>query len=150
MKVSLFSRLYKFGPVAFYSLALYRAALGLIFPQTPLKHSTHGGFVKNYLPCVLHVQSILVSFHLSATGCTIGVLGFYSRRGLGVFLFITTSRAALGPAQPPIQWLPRALSLGVKRPSREANHSPPSSPEVKEWLELYIHSPIRLHGMVLS
>jgi hypothetical protein len=36
--------------------------------------------------------------------------------------------------QPPIQWVPGALSLGVKRPGREANQSPPSSAEVKyEW-----------------
>jgi hypothetical protein len=34
---------------------------------------------------------------------TIGVLGFDSRRGLGIFLFTTASRTALGPAQPPIQ-----------------------------------------------
>jgi tryptophan synthase alpha subunit len=33
------------------------------------------------------------------------------------------------------------LSLVVKRPGREADHSPPSSAEVKEWVELYIHSP---------
>jgi len=35
----------------------------------------------------------------------------------------------------------RALSLGVKRPGREADHSPPSSAEVKECVELYLHSP---------
>jgi hypothetical protein len=42
------------------------------------------------------------------------------------------------------------LSLGVKRPGREANHSPPSSVEVKnEWS--YTSTPsIRLHGVVLS
>jgi hypothetical protein len=34
-----------------------------------------------------------------------------------------------------------ALSLGIKRPGREADHSPPSSAEVKEWVELYLHSP---------
>jgi hypothetical protein len=43
--------------------------------------------------------------------------------------------------QPPIQWVPGALSLGVKRPLREADHSPPSSAEVKKWVELYLHSP---------
>jgi hypothetical protein len=48
---------------------------------------------------------------------------------------------ALGPTQPPIQWVPGALSLGVKRPGREADHSPPSSAEVKEWVELYLHFP---------
>jgi hypothetical protein len=34
-----------------------------------------------------------------------------------------------------------ALSLGVKWPGREADHSPPSSAEVKERVELYLHSP---------
>jgi hypothetical protein len=67
-----------------------------------------------------------------ATGWTIGVLGFDSRRGLGIFLFTTASRTALGPTQPPTQWVPGALSLGVKRPGREAHHSPPSRAEVQE------------------
>jgi hypothetical protein len=48
---------------------------------------------------------------------------------------------ALGPTQPSIQLVPGALSLGVKWPGREADHSPPSSAEVKEWEELYLHSP---------
>jgi hypothetical protein len=30
---------------------------------------------------------------------------------------------------------------GVKRPGREADHSPPFSAEVEEWVELYLHSP---------
>jgi hypothetical protein len=58
--------------------------------------------------------------------------GFDSLRGLGIFLFTTASRGALGPTQPPIQWIPRTVSLIVKRPEREADHSPPSSAEVKE------------------
>jgi hypothetical protein len=66
-----------------------------------------------------------------ATGWTIEVLRFYSRRRLGIFL-ITASRTAQEPTQPPIQWVPRALSLGIKRPGREADHSPPSSAEVKD------------------
>jgi hypothetical protein len=52
------------------------------------------------------------------------------------------------PASYPM--VPGALSLGVKRPEREAHYSPPSSAEVKEYVELYIHSPIRIHGVVLS
>jgi hypothetical protein len=52
--------------------------------------------------------------------------------GLGNFLFATASRTALGPTQSPIQWVPGALSLGVKRPGREADHSSPSTTEVKE------------------
>jgi len=40
----------------------------------------------------------------------------------------------------PTQWVPGALSLRVKRPGREADHSPPSSAEAKECMELYLHS----------
>jgi hypothetical protein len=51
------------------------------------------------------------------------------------FLFSTSSTPALGPTQPPIQWVRRALSSGVKRPGREADHSPPISAEVKKmWI----------------
>jgi len=53
---------------------------------------------------------------ISAMGWTIGVLGFNSLWGLGIFLFTTTSRMALGPTLPPIQWVLRALPLGVKQP----------------------------------
>jgi len=31
--------------------------------------------------------------------------------------------------------------MGVERPDREADHSPPSSEEVKQCVELYFHSP---------
>jgi hypothetical protein len=58
-----------------------------------------------------------------------------------MFLFTTASTRALGPTQLPIQWVPGALPLGIKRPRREADHSPPSRAEVKEWAELYLHSP---------
>jgi hypothetical protein len=50
------------------------------------------------------------------------------------------------PASSPIQWVPGALSLGVKWPGREADHSPPSSAEVKECVEIYLHSPNRPSG----
>jgi hypothetical protein len=61
--------------------------------------------------------------------------------GLGIFLFTTASGTALGPTQPPIQWVEGALSLVIKRPGRETDHLPPSSAEVKECVELYLHSP---------
>jgi hypothetical protein len=31
-----------------------------------------------------------------------------------------------------MQWVPGALSLGLKRPGRKADHSPPSSAEIKK------------------
>jgi len=52
-----------------------------------------------------------------AMGCMIGVLG---------------SRTALGPTQPPIQWIPWALPRGVKWLEHEVDYSPPSSAKVKE------------------
>jgi hypothetical protein len=66
---------------------------------------------------------------------------FDSRRRLRIFLFTTSSRPALGPTQPPIQWVPGTLSLGVKWPGFEADHSPPSSAEIKNGSEIYLHSP---------
>jgi hypothetical protein len=58
----------------------------------------------------------------------------------GIFLFTIASRTALGPTQSPIQWIPGAISLGIKLPGREADHSPPSSAEVKNaWS--YISTP---------
>jgi hypothetical protein len=49
--------------------------------------------------------------------------------------------------QPPIQWVPGALSLGVKGPRREADHSPPSSAEVKKAWSYASTPPIRLQGL---
>jgi hypothetical protein len=92
----------------------------------------------------------LIWYWTNYTGWTIGVLGFDSRRELGIFLFTTAFRTALRPTQPPIQGVSGALSLGIKRPGREADHSPPCRAEVKEFMELYLHSPIRLRGAVLS
>jgi hypothetical protein len=61
------------------------------------------------------------------------MIRFESWKGLGIFLFTIVSRLALGPTQPPIP--------GVKQPWHEANHSLPSSAEVKECVELYPHTP---------
>jgi hypothetical protein len=43
------------------------------------------------------------------------------------FLFSTASRPALVPTQSAVQWVTEAISLGVNRPGRDADHSPPSS-----------------------
>jgi hypothetical protein len=48
------------------------------------------------------------------------------------FHFSMSSRQALGSTQRRIQWVPGALSLGLKRPGREADHSPLASAEVKQ------------------
>jgi hypothetical protein len=70
----------------------------------------------------------------SAVGIAIGYR--LNNRGVGVRvpvgsrIFSTSPRPELGPTQLPIQWLP-----AVKRPGREADHSPPTSAEVKKmWI----------------
>ena len=64
------------------------------------------------------------------------------------FLFSPkTSTLALGPTQPPIQWVPRFCHEGVKWPGYKADHSPPSGTKVmKSWSYIYI-SLIRLHSV---
>jgi hypothetical protein len=48
------------------------------------------------------------------------------------FHFSTASRPVLGPKQLPIEWVQGAHSSGVKRPGREADHSAPTSANVKK------------------
>jgi hypothetical protein len=75
---------------------------------------------------------------------------FNSQEGLENFLFATASRPVVRPTQPPILLVPGALSLGIKRLGREADHSSPSSAEVKNaWSYTSTHA-IRFHGVVLS
>jgi hypothetical protein len=57
--------------------------------------------------------------------------GFDFRQAQEIFLFPIDFKLTLGPNQPPIKWVLEALSLGVKRQEREADHSPPSSVDVK-------------------
>jgi hypothetical protein len=68
------------------------------------------------------------------------------------FHFSTSSRPTLGPTQPSIQWTPGTISLGVKGPAHEADHSPPPSAEVKKtWVCTSTPlPPIGLHGVVLN
>jgi hypothetical protein len=62
----------------------------------------------------------------------IGVLGFDSRPELGIFLFTTPPECLWVPPSLLSSGYPGLFPLGVKRPGCEANHSPPSSAEVKE------------------
>jgi hypothetical protein len=59
-------------------------------------------------------------------------------------------RPALGPTQPPIKWVPGALTPGVKQLGREVDHSPPSSAKVKSEWSYTSTPPICLHVMVLN
>jgi hypothetical protein len=49
------------------------------------------------------------------TGWTTGRWRFDARQRRGIFPLASVSRPALGPTQPPVQWVLGFLSLGVKR-----------------------------------
>jgi hypothetical protein len=48
-----------------------------------------------------------------------------------IFYFSTASKSALGLKISPSQWVSGSFSPGVKQPLREADHSPPSSAQLK-------------------
>jgi hypothetical protein len=82
-------------------------------------------------------------------GWTTGVQ-FPAGAGMGFYLIATASISALGPIQPPVEWVTWALTPRVKRPERETDHLPPSGAEFKNVWQ-YTSAPlIRLHGVVLS
>jgi hypothetical protein len=65
----------------------------------------------------------------------------------GVKNFSVHHRVQTGSGPPPPAYL-----MGIRESflgGKEADHSPPCSAEVKECVELFHHSPIRLHGVVL-
>jgi hypothetical protein len=70
--------------------------------------------------------------------------------GWDVFLLNTAFILALGPSQPPTQWVLGDLSPGVKRPWRETDRTPLPSVEVKNAWSYTSTPQIRLHGMVLK
>jgi hypothetical protein len=75
-----------------------------------------------------------------ATGYGLDDQGVGVRVPVGSRIFSTLSRPALGPTEPPIQWVPGAISPGVKQQGREADHSPPASAEVKK-MQIYTSTP---------
>jgi hypothetical protein len=88
------------------------------------------------------VVGIVTGYGLDDQGIGVRVLA-----GSRIF---SISRPALGSTEPPIQLLLGDLSPGVKRLGCEPDHSPPTSAKVQKNVDLYIHSPIRLHGIVLN
>jgi hypothetical protein len=94
--------------------------------------------MQNWVNLILAIYCTRARIAESAMGWMIGV---QFPVGVGIFLFSIMSRLALGPTQPPIQCVPGALSLGVKQLGHEADHSPASRAKVKEYMEVYLHSP---------
>jgi hypothetical protein len=88
----------------------------------------------------------------TALGCRMDDWGSRVRvpAGAGNFSFLHCVQTGSGahPASYPMGT--RGFSLGVKRPGREADNTPPSSAEVKNAWGCISILPIRFHGVVLS
>ena len=85
---------------------------------------------------------------MKMTNSTVGIATRYEMDSSGIESwwwrnFLRPSRSALEPIQPPIQHVP-----SVKWSGRGVNHQRLTSAEVKERVELYIYSPLCLHGML--
>jgi hypothetical protein len=70
---------------------------------------------------------------------------FDSRQKQNIFLYSTAPTAVPGLTQPPIQWVSGIIFLQVKRLGREADHSPPTSAEVKK---MWIYTPIPTYAFM--
>ena len=90
-----------------------------------------------YLPCDTQSHCQLLLLYVVSVGrdSSVGIATRYGLHGPGIESrwgrdFSHPSRQALGPIQPPIQWVP-GLFLGVKRPGRD-DHPPHLAPKLKK------------------
>jgi hypothetical protein len=113
-----------------------------------LRSMMSGHFLQT-LRLKLHIYTYIYHIPIRAICTTHLILFEFFILMLRIFLYTTASRPAVGPTQPPIQWVPEALFLGVKQQGLEADHSPPCAGVKNAWN--YTSTPqIRLHGVVLS
>jgi hypothetical protein len=111
-----------------------------------------------FLPLPLIILNMIYQCVLSKepsylSGTTLGYglddRGFESRKGLGIFFHHRVQTGSgTHPASYPMGT--RGSFPGVKRPGREADHSPLSSAEIKNTLNYTSTPPIRLQSVVLS
>jgi hypothetical protein len=97
-------------------------------------------FITSYL-FITHFNIILPYTLSTIRDSVVGIATGYGQEGkssstgrVKYFLFSTSSGSALESTQPPIQWVPTALTPRVKRPGREAEDSSPAIAEVKKIL----------------
>jgi hypothetical protein len=94
--------------------------------------SSHFSWYPNHESTWCHLND---TFLVLVLGCESYDWEFESRQGVGIYLFTTTSRLALGPTS-----LLFSGYKGVKQSGHETDHSPPPGAEVKNaWS--YISTP---------
>ena len=76
-------------------------------------------------------REIIPDYSKNGPGSAVGIATDYGLDSPGIESrwgrdFPHLSRPALGPTQPPVQWVP-GLSRGKERPGRDVDPSPPSS-----------------------
>jgi hypothetical protein len=94
-----------------------------------------------------HVTLFTASVVGIATGYGLdeGEVGVQVPVGARIFSLLRRPDRFLRSSKPPIQWVMAVLPLGVKWPGRQADHLCRG----QENMDLYIHSPMRLHGLML-
>jgi hypothetical protein len=90
---------------------------------------------------LIHIQlkkpEYLSQYSEYGTRWTNEKLWSYSRQGHDAFLFCKAPTTAEEPTQSLIQWVPWALSPGIRRQWPETDHSPPPGAEVQnDWAYL--------------
>ena len=97
------------------------------------------GFVTFVLASLMHFTVVwCVVIGRDSDSVRAGLSG--DRLPVGGRDFPHLSTPALGPTQPTIQWVPGLFPPGVKQPWRGVNHTPSTSADVKERVELYHYS----------
>jgi hypothetical protein len=74
------------------------------------------------MACCLFKRGVAYFVKRRDTEWTAKESGFDSQKEQEIFLSSAASRPKLGSTQPPIQWVPGTLVLGVKRSGREADY----------------------------
>jgi hypothetical protein len=109
----------------------------------PCRHSNTNSFKKRkFIPMLNSKSNNNNVWNTGSRDSSVGIAIGYGLDDRGVGIEVTVGsrtfscpRCPNRPTQPPIQWIPGAISLGIMRPEREAEHSPPTSAEVKKmWL----------------
>ena len=82
---------------------------------------------------------------------SVGIRSCYGLDGPGIESrcgqdFLHPSKLILGPAKPPIQWVPGVFP-GCIAAGLGFNHPPPSSAEVKERVALYLSLPLGFYSL---
>ena len=96
-----------------------------IVPSFTQQHAHYMHISEELNPQIIILLVLLkIAQSVQWLGYGLDTLGFNSRQRQKFFFFSKMARVVLGPIQPPLQWLPEALPLGVKWPKHEGNYSP--------------------------